>query len=334
MIFDELTIHTNTIGAELAGGVLVAAGISCFVTEDYRDLQEVIREKALPFDYIEDDLLKDPGEVRVKAYIARNEQGRLQKDEILEGIRALRDDCKKNGLDPGPLTVTVAEVDEADWADNWKQYFHPLKIGSKFVVKPTWETYEDDGRTVLEIDPASSFGTGQHETTALCLEQLEAVDLNGKAVLDMGCGSGILGIGAALLGASAVVCVDIEQTAADTAAENARINGVPEDILRTYCGNVLTDADLCARVMKSGSYDVIAANIVADIILAMLPLFRRALRPGGLLICSGILSSRRDAVEEGLAEYGFHLLSARERNDWAVVTAQAPAAADREETSV
>ena len=321
MQFEELTIHTNSLGAEFAGGILVAAGISCYVTEDYRDLQDVIDEKSIPYDYIEDGLMTDSGEVRVKAYLPCNEQGRLQKDEILEGIRRLKEDVD---FDLGSLTVTFSTVDEQDWADNWKQFFHPLEIGNRFTVKPTWEPYENPERIVLEIDPASSFGTGQHETTALCLEELETEDLNGKDLLDMGCGSGILGIGAALLGAKSVVGVDIEQTAADTAAENARINGIPETVLKTRCGNVLSDEELRDEVLKPDSYDCIVANIVADIILAMLPLFRSALRKGGKLICSGILSSRLESVEAGLKDSGFRILSAREKNDWAVVTAEKP----------
>lgn len=316
MTFEELTIHTNTPGSELVGGVLLAAGISCFVTEDYNDLIQVIDEKSIPFDYIEESLLQDPGEVRVKVYLARNEQGNLQRAEILAGLEKLKAEAE---TDVGSLQVTFSEVDEEDWADNWKQYFHPLPIGNRFLVKPTWEPYDGNDRIVLEIDPASSFGSGQHETTALCLEELETLELSGKALLDMGCGSGILGIGAALLGASEVVCVDIEQIAADTAAENAKINRIPEGILKTYCGNILTDAPLRKQVLGNARYDVITANIVADVIIAMLPLFRDALKPGGTLICSGILESRKDEVISAAQAEGLTILSAREKNDWAVV---------------
>lgn len=319
MTFEELTIHTNTPGSELVGGVLLAAGVSCFVTEDYNDLVQVIEEKSIPFDYIEDSLLTDPGEVRVKVYLPHNEQGKLQRAEILAGLERLQTEAE---TDVGSLQVTFSEVDEADWADNWKQYFHPLPIGERFIVKPTWEPYEGDDRIVLEIDPASSFGSGQHETTALCLEELEKIDLAGKSLLDMGCGSGILGIGAALLGADQVVCVDIEQIAADTAAQNAEINRIPAGVLSTYCGNVLTDASLREQVLGNDRYDVIAANIVADVIIAMLPLFRASLKPGGRLLCSGILETRQEEVLSAARAQGFTLLSAREKNDWAVVACE------------
>lgn len=316
MTFEELTIHTNTPGSELVGGVLLAAGVSCFVTEDYNDLVQVIEEKSIPFDYIEESLLTDPGDVRVKVYLPRNEQGKLQHAEILAGLERLKAEAE---TDVGSLQVTFSEVDEADWADNWKQYFHPLPIGERFIVKPTWEPYEGADRILLEIDPASSFGSGQHETTALCLEELEKLDLTGKSLLDMGCGSGILGIGAALLGADQVICVDIEQIAADTAAQNAEINHIPAGVLKTYCGNVLTDASLREQVLGENRYDVIAANIVADVIIAMLPLFRASLKPGGRLLCSGILETRQDEVLSVAREQGFTVFSAREKNDWAVI---------------
>ncbi len=316
MIYEELTIHTNTPGSELVSGVLMAAGISCFVTEDFNDLVQVIEEKSIPFDYIEDNLLQDSGDVRVKVYLAANEQGKLQRAEILSGLEKLK---AEPDLNLGSLEVTVASVDEQDWADNWKQYFHPLPIGDRFLVKPTWESYTNNDRIVLEIDPASSFGTGQHETTALCLEELESLDLTGKALLDMGCGSGILGIGAALLGASEVICVDIEQVAAVTAVENARINHLPEGVLQAYCGNILTDEALREKLMTATRYDVIAANIVADVILAMLPQFSTCLKPGGILLCSGIISPKKDIVAKAAQAEGLFLLSEREKNDWAVI---------------
>ncbi len=319
MKFEELTIHTTTPGSELVGGVLLAAGVPCFVTEDYNDLVQVIEEKSIPFDYIEEELLQDPGDVRVKVYLPHNEQGRLQKAEILAGLKKLREEPD---MDVGSLQTDSSEVDEEDWANNWKQYFHPLPIGKRFVVKPTWEPCEGNDRVVLEIDPASSFGSGQHETTSLCLEELENLPLTGSFVLDMGCGSGILGIGAALLGAADVVCVDIEQIAADTAAKNAKINRIPDGVLKTYCGNVLTDPSLCETVLGAERYDVILANIVADVIVAMLPLFLRALKPGGVLLCSGILSARREDVLSAARAQGFVVRSSREKNDWTVIVCE------------
>ena len=319
MILNELTIHTNTAGSEIISGVLMNAGVSCFVTEDFGDLQDVIEQKSIPFDYIEDDLLVDPGEVRVKVYLTPDEQGSIQAEEIVQGVKKLK---AEGEFDLGTLEITFAEVNEDDWANNWKEFFHPLKIGEKFAVKPTWEPYEPDGRVVLEIDPASSFGTGRHETTSLCLEELENEPLAGASLLDMGCGSGILGIGAALLGASDVVCVDIEEAAARAASENAVVNHLPAGVLKAYCGNVLDDEKLRREVIRVNKYDFIAANIVADVILEMLPLFWECLRSGGVMVLSGILSTRREDVLEALAAKGFTIRTSRERNDWAVIVCE------------
>lgn len=314
MIFRELTVYTNTLGSELVGSVINDAGISCFSVEDPADFEALLNDKTVPYDYIEDGLLtKTDGETVVRVYIAKNEQGDLQLDSILKGITEL----KEMGGDFGRLQTELNEVDDESWADNWKQFFHPLEIGEKFIVKPTWENCEETDRVVLEIDPASSFGTGQHETTALCLCQLEKLDLKNATVLDMGCGSGILGIGAAKTGAKEIVLVDIDKTAADIAAENLEINGVSHKG-KVYCGNVLDNQSFCEKIFNR-TYDVIVANIVADIIKEMTPLFKASLKTDGVLICSGIIGKRADEVRTVLSENGFKIEETLEKNDWVAI---------------
>ena len=172
--------------------------------------------------------------------------------------------------------------------------------------------------TVIEIDPACSFGTGRHETTALCLEELEKQDIAGKDVLDMGCGSGILGIAALKLGAKHVDAVDIDMVATRIAGENAEKNGIPEGLMDIYCGNILTDGTLCESLAQN-SYSLILANIVADIISDMLPFFARCLDAQGHMICSGIISPRRDFVVDALGKAGFVIESIREKNEWVAI---------------
>ncbi|MBO4452969.1 MAG: 50S ribosomal protein L11 methyltransferase, partial [Clostridia bacterium] len=218
MIFDELTIHTTTAGSEVISGVLFNEGVTCFSVDDPRDLAELLDNSTVPIDYVDEGIIRDDGDVIVRVYLARNEQGKIRLEGILAGIEKLR----AEGEDwMGTLKTSLAESDEKDWEDNWKQYFHPLPIGERFLVVPSWEKADDPTRIVLEIDPASSFGTGRHETTSLCLEALEKLCIPGMNVLDMGCGSGILGIGAALLGAAHADAVDIDMTAARIAGENA-----------------------------------------------------------------------------------------------------------------
>lgn len=317
MVYDELTIHTTTAGSEVVSGVLFNEGITCFSVTDPRDLAELIENGGVPVDYVESGLLDGQSDVTVRVYLARNEQGAIQKTGIIAGVKRLKAE-NGNAEWLGSLDITVSESDDKDWENNWKQYFHPLSIGEKFLICPSWEKVPGEGRTVIEIDPACSFGTGRHETTALCLEELEKQDIAGKDVLDMGCGSGILGIAALKLGAKHVDAVDIDMVATRIAGENAEKNGIPEGLMDIYCGNILTDGTLCESLAQN-SYSLILANIVADIISDMLPFFARCLDAQGHMICSGIISPRRDFVVDALGKAGFVIESVREKNEWVAI---------------
>lgn len=315
MKFDELTIHTTTAGSEVVSGVLFGEGITCFSVDDPQDLADLLENQYVPVDYVEDGLLREDGDVLVRVYLAQNEQGRIQQEGIIAGIEKL----KAEDLDwLGSLEIELAVTDEKDWENNWKQYFHPLPIGERFLVVPSWEKAEEEGRTVIEIDPASSFGTGRHETTALCLEALEKLSPEGKNILDMGCGSGILGIGAALLGAEHIDAVDIDMVAARIAEENAEKNDLPEGKMNVVCGNVLSDEKLW-NTYAERKYGIILANIVADIISDMLPLFDSCLLDDGRLVCSGIISPRKEFVLEALEKNGFEVEELKEKNDWVAI---------------
>lgn len=315
MKFDELTIHTTTAGSELISGVLFNEGITCFSVEDPKDLAELLDSKTVPIDYVEDSLIRDDGDVIVRVYLAQNEQGRIQLEGITAGLAKIK---ASEGDWAGSLETSLAVTDEKDWENNWKQYFHPLPIGEKFLVVPSWEKAESGGRTVLEIDPASSFGTGRHETTALCLESLEKLCKTGDEVLDMGCGSGILGIGAALIGAKHVDAIDIDMVAARIAEENTVKNGLEKGKMEVRCGNVLDSAELWDEY-ASKRYDLILANIVADVISDMLPLFKTCLKDSGTLVCSGIISPRKEFVLDALERNGFKVEQIKEKNEWLAI---------------
>lgn len=315
MKFNEITIHTTTAGSEVVSGVLFNEGIICFSVEDPRDLAELLENKYVPVDYVEEGLLREDGDVLVRVYLAENEQGQLQLEGVLAGIEKLK---QLNEEWLGSLETELSVTDEKDWENNWKQYFHPLPIGEKFLVVPSWEKEDGNGRVVIEIDPASSFGTGRHETTALCLESLETLSPNGKDVLDMGCGSGILGIGAALLGAKHIDAVDIDMVATRIAEENAEKNGVSKETMAVYCGNVLSDEKLWSFFAEK-KYGIILANIVADIISDMLPLFDSCLLPEGRMVCSGIISPRKEFVLDALEANGFAVEELKEKNDWVAI---------------
>ena len=244
---------------------------------------------------------------------------------MLLSIRAMLAELKEADTDGiyGRLEAELSSIREEDWANNWKQYFKPVKIGEKLVIKPSWEEYENDGsRIILEIDPASSFGTGQHHTTRLCLELLEKSLNSGDRILDMGCGSGILSIGAMLLGAESAVAVDIEQNAAETAMENAVKNNISPEKYETFYGNILTDEKLADRI--DAKYDVIAANIVADVLIAMKDHFVRYIKNGGILIVSGIIEERMHEVIGALEGGGFSNPEINVKEGWAAVKLAAP----------
>lgn len=315
MQFTEVVITTTTAGIDPVTGSLMQLGVNGFVIEDKEDFQEFLQSTTPHWDYIDDALMaRADADTVVKVYVADNAQGAEQLAAIRSELERLRRFDTEGAF--GALTLSLSQVAEEDWANNWKQYFKPFPVGKRFLVRPLWEHPDNpDGRIVLSLDPGSAFGSGQHHTTQLCLALLEDCVRPGDAVLDMGCGSGILGIAAAQLGAGRVLCVDIEQNAVQKARDNWAQN--PTDAaFDTLCGDVLSDPAACAAV-SARQYDVVVANIVADVLIAMAPLFRRWLRPGGTLLVSGILAGRAQEVIDALTGAGFASDLLRAENDWA-----------------
>lgn len=317
MEWTEVNIYTETAGIDLLCSKLMDIGIKGFVIQDADDFNEFLENKNGQWDYIDEDLMGlSQCETRITVYLPANSQGA----DMLSSIRTMLAELKASDSDNayGRLEAELSSIREEDWANNWKQYFKPIKVGEKLVIKPSWEDYDEDGkRIILEIDPASSFGTGQHHTTRLCLELLEKSLNAGDKLLDMGCGSGILSIGAMLLGAESAVAVDIEQNAAATAMENALKNHISSEKYKTYYGNILTDEKLADEI--DCKYDIITANIVADVLIAMKEFFVRYLKKGGTLIVSGIIEERMHEVIEALESVGFSSPEANVKEGWAAV---------------
>lgn len=318
MEWTELNIYTTTEGIDLICSRLMDIGVKGFAIKDAEDFNEFLENKNGKWDYIDEDLLGlSDCETCITIYLPNNNQGA----EMLISVNAMLKEMKAADTENvfGRLETDFSSIREEDWANNWKQYFKPLKIGNKLLIKPSWEDYKADGdeRIILEIDPASSFGTGQHHTTRLCLELLENSIEKGDELLDMGCGSGILSIGAMLLGAEDAVAVDIDENAAATAAENAAKNNIPADKYHTYYGNILGDEALADEI--DFKYDIITANIVADVLIAMKDYFVRYLRDGGTLIVSGIIEERMDEVIDALVSVGFKEPVVNVKEGWAAV---------------
>ena len=314
MEWTEVNIYTTAEGIELICAKLMDIGVKGFVIKDSEDFKEFLENKNGQWDYIDDDLMGLADcETCITIYLPGNDQGA----DMLLSVRSMLSALKAADTDGiyGRLEAELSNIREEDWANNWKQYFKPFKVGEKLAVKPSWEDYSDDDRIILEIDPASSFGTGQHHTTRLCLELIEKNLNKGDKVLDLGCGSGILSIAAMLLGAEKAVAVDIEENAAATARENAEKNNIPEQLYDVYFGNILSDEKLSEKI--DGSYDMITANIVADVIIAMKDHFVRYLRDGGNLIISGIIEERMNEVFEAVEAVGFTKCEVSVKEGWA-----------------
>ena len=318
----EVDIYTTSEGIEAVTGSLLGLGINGFVIKDAKDFEEFLSDKSVNWDYIDDDLMGLKNcETTVTAYLPENAQGLDYLEAVKAELRALKTRDTENAF--GRLEYELKNVREEDWANNWKQYFKPLEIGDKLLIKPSWEDIpEGETRKILEIDPASSFGTGQHNTTQLCLELVEKYLGNGDRVLDLGCGSGILSIGAVLLGAQECTAIDIDANSVKIAGENAEKNNIPAEKYHAICGNVIDDSALVAEI--GTGFDMVCANIVADVLIGMSGLFKGFLKQGGRLIVSGIIDMRKDEVLDVIKAQGFVLDEIREKEDWVAASFKAP----------
>ena len=318
----EVDIFTTSEGIEPVTGCLLGLGINGFVIKDAKDFEEFLSDKSVNWDYIDDDLMGLKNcETTVTAYLPKNAQGLDYLEAVKAELRALKDRDSESSF--GRLEYELKNVREEDWANNWKQYFKPLEIGDKLLIKPSWEPVpEGENRKILEIDPASSFGTGQHNTTQLCLELVEKYLGDGDRVLDLGCGSGILSIGAVLLGAKECTAIDIDANSVKIAGENAEKNKIPAEKYHAICGNVIDDPALVAEI--GTGFDMVCANIVADVLIGMSGLFKGFLKQGGRLIVSGIIDIRKDEVLDVIKAQGFVLDEIREKEDWVAASFKAP----------
>lgn len=304
MNWTELIIEVPVEQADAAADIANMAVPYGVYIEDYSDLEQGAREIA-HIDLIDEELLgKDRTRAKIHIYIS-------EEDNAAEALAYLQARLDAAGL---AHTLSASQVAESDWADNWKQFFKCTEVGNKLVIRPSWEAYTGGpGRTVLNLDPGAAFGTGTHATTRLCLTLLERYAAPGRTMLDIGCGSGILSITAALLGCDRAVGVDIDPLAVKVSKDNAARNHV-ENRTAYLCG------DLAAKV--EGRYDILCANIVADVIIRLTPDAEKYLAEGGVFICSGVIDIRAAEVEAALRAQGYEIVEALEQENWRAYAAR------------
>ena len=308
----ELTVYTTDAGTDAVCAALNGAGISGLSIEESREKAfAFLREAAIFWDFADMDKIGTDTPC-VKGYVSDCPENL----PVVEAAKAAVERLKTLDLpvDLGSLSMTVVSVDEEDWANNWKQYFKPLNIGERLLVLPSWEERPETDRIVLKLDPGMAFGTGAHHTTRMCLEFLEKTVKAGDTMLDLGCGSGILSIAARLLGAADATAVDIDPIAESIAYENAEMNGIDREHYHVLIGNVLSDTRLQQRI--AGQYPVVAANIVADVIIALAPLARTLVQPNGVFLVSGIIDERVDEVKQALRDSGFSISEHSRAEGW------------------
>lgn len=320
MQYLEVTIKTTSAGIELTAEALTAMGYDSLVIDDQKEYQRFLEANRACWDYIDEALAKHlEGLSQIKLYLEYDEQAVGKLDEIRQGLLALRQRCP--GKELGPLTVSAAPLDEEDWANSWKKHYPPQFIGRNLCVLPYWmDQGQAQGRLPIILDPGLTFGTGSHPSTQMCMAALETHLAPDSRVVDLGSGSGILSIAALRLGARTAVGVDIDPKAEDMARENAAYNGFGQERFRAFTGDVAGDRS--ALESLGGGYDLALVNIVADVILALCPVLPEIVRPGGLVICSGILDVRLEEVRRGLENRGLTIVEEHAQEDWRCLVAR------------
>ena len=305
----EVRVITKSEALEPISGIFYSLDCKGVAIEDPEDI--LGREQGpLTWDFADINVLEHKGKVAVvKAYFAEEDNI----EDVLEYVNERLTELKEMGLDLGEAKVEHEKMHEEDWANTWKQYYKPTKVGEKIVVKPIWEEYEaKDGELVVDLDPGMAFGTGTHETTRMCIQSLEKYVKEDSTVFDVGCGSGILAIAAAKLGAKLAVGVDLDPVAVESSIENVGYNKLKN--IEILHGNLVEVID--------GKADIVVANILAEIICILTDDVKRVLKDGGVFITSGIIHDRVDMVCEKLEATGFEVMEINRDGEWNCIVAK------------
>lgn len=322
MKYLELKVHASRQGIEMVTELFLKNGIDQVMIDDPADMEDILNKKhEYDWDYIDDSLKQRPDrEPTISAYFEDSEEGRAMVQHLKLEIMKLKGEEQYgeygSEADFGRLYAEDILVNDEDWKDKWKENFKPVKITDRLVVKPTWEEYDAKaGELILQIDPGMAFGTGTHETTSLCMKLLEKYmqDGAGQKILDVGCGSGILSIAAALLGSKEVLGIEIDEDAVEVAKENVSLNGVEEAVCIRQ-GDLTKGIDFRA--------DIIVANLMHNLVIELSPSAKKHLQKDGVFISSGILLEKKEQVAEAVRKAGFEILEIPEDGEWCAIAAR------------
>lgn len=299
MRYIELTLDTPAAEIDRRCEELALLGAEGFVIENEEDFQDFLENNHQYWDYVDAELEQSyKGISRIKLYLCDDDNGH----DVLARI-----------INAYPEAAWGYTADQ-DWENSWRENYEPIPTGEKLVVVPEWMEAPEGNRLPLRLDPGIAFGTGSHPTTKLCLSGLEEYSKPGVKVLDLGCGSGILGIGALILGADSCVGCDVDPKAPEAAMMNAGLNGIGEDRLKVYAGDILQDVSM--RRALGGGYQLVLANIVADVIISLSAFAREFMAENAVIICSGIIDDRCEEVRTALVRNGFEILSHKSEEEW------------------
>lgn len=317
MKWNKYRLATTTEAVDLISYTLAEMGIEGIEIEDKVPLSE--EDKKRMFIDLLPDLEEDDGKAYISFYIEPEKDHDSTLEEVQAAVRELAD-----FVDIGEAAIEKSQTEDIDWMNNWKKYWKPFKVDEHIIIKPTWETVEDvpEDTLVVELDPGTAFGTGTHHTTRLCITQLKKYMQPGQSILDVGCGSGILSIIALLLGAKEASATDVDVHAVEAALENAGVNGIQSDIYTVLTGDVISDEDFRHRVGEH-KFDMVLANIFAEIIIPLSGVVKEMMRTGALFITSGIIDEREEDVRKALTENGFEIMEVTHSGGWVSFTARA-----------
>lgn len=314
-----VTVHTTAFGIDAVCSCLEDAGISGFEIEDESEFMDFLENNKKYWDYVDEELVESKkGDTKVKFYVENNAEAADVLSAVSQALNTLKARDEEGEL--GTLQYETTGLNEEDWANNWKEFFKPLEVGEKILIQPEWAPLESKtDRIVFTVNPGMTFGTGTHASTKMCICELEKYVDSETELFDAGCGSGILSVIALMLGAKSAKAADIDENCIRVSMENAQRNGVDVSKYEVYAGDVTTDKALFQK-LSGTKYNVIVANIVADVIIALLPTVKKLIAPNGVFICSGIIEERLCDVTDALEKENIEVSSVRREDGWACVT--------------